>query len=117
MLPHRDLFEKEEGEDADSAQADHHLPNDGHAARERDADLRTQGFLETIDERDRRVRDVDAGGELGRKRCGELVLELILEDRAGDGDTPGLRGKVSMWLLLCVFEEGAYLCEGAGERV
>lgn len=71
--------------------AHHDLPYDGHTQRERRAYLGPQRLLETSDERDRLIRDVGPSRELGCERGGEAVLELVLQDRAGDSDAPGLR--------------------------
>lgn len=43
------------------------------------------------DRRDCTVGEVAARWEYGEERGREMVIQLVLEDGAGDGDRPGLR--------------------------
>lgn len=66
------------------AQAREHPPNNNNALRKRTLHLRAQRSIERGDERDSRVCDGDAVGELLEEACGEAVCELGLEDRCAD---------------------------------
>lgn len=52
---------------SEGADADQHEPNDTDAVRKCHADLAAEGLVERRDQRDRRVRDRDAPGEVLHK--------------------------------------------------
>lgn len=68
-----------------------HLPNHSDTLSEGTLHLCAQRSIERGDERDRRVRDRNAVGELLKETCGEAVCELGLEDRRSDCDGPDLQ--------------------------
>lgn len=53
---------------------DHRLPNDRQAICERRLNLPPQRCVQCPDDRNRRVRDLKAGWELGDERGGEILL-------------------------------------------
>ena len=90
MRNHLDLLQEEQRNDAQPRNTDHTLPNNAHTLREGVPHLRPQRFFQIANLWDGRIGDLDAAGELGDERGGERFLQLVLEDRAGDGDSPGL---------------------------
>ena len=90
MFDHGHLTQEKQREDSCATQARHRLPYDGHARGKGLADLRLQRLVELVDGRDGGVRNLHARRELGGKRFGKPMLQLVLQDRTRDRDAPSL---------------------------
>lgn len=80
----RKPLHRERRDECKGAERRQHLPDHNNAIRKRALHLRAQRCVKRRDERDRRVRDRDAIGELFEECRGEAVCELRLEDRGAN---------------------------------
>lgn len=87
---HGNFLEEEEGDETHARDTNHRLPDDGHAEGKGISDLGTEWLLHRVDKGNSGVGDLRTTGELRDEVGRKLLLQLVLEDGTGNGDTPGL---------------------------
>lgn len=95
ILPQLLLTHQEHAQQAGTRDAYHDLPDQARCAREHRTNFIFQRPWEARYRRNDRVRDLDTLRELRPERLGEVLQELILQDRASDDDAPALGARMS----------------------